>query len=113
MGKRAAALLSAMVAVALFRVLIGLGLACVAWPAVIATALGSSLWSVASQALWEHGPAALLLTLTMLLLKPGPLAPGRMFLGGLAAGLLVVVRSIDVVFALVVLAWVARAHPRS
>jgi len=35
-----------------------------------------------------------------------------MFLGGLAAALLVVVRSIDVVFALFVLAWVAWTHPR-
>jgi len=45
-----------MVAVALFRMFVGLGLARVALPAVIATAVGSSLWSVAGQALWAHGP---------------------------------------------------------
>src|SRR5262245_20821649 len=28
-----------------------------AWPAVILYAAGTSLWSVASQALWPHGPA--------------------------------------------------------
>jgi hypothetical protein len=35
-----------------------------------------------------------------------------MFLAGLAAAMLVVARSIDLIFALVVLAWVARSHPR-
>jgi hypothetical protein len=112
MAKRAAAILAAMVAVALHRLLVGLGLARVAIPAVIATALGSGLWSVASQALWQHGPAALCLTLTMLLLLPSSVSRGRMLLAGFSTAMLVVVRSIDLVFALVVLAWVVRTHPR-
>jgi hypothetical protein len=112
MGKRAAAVLTALVAVALHHLLRGLGLGRVAVPVVLATALGSGLWSIAGQALWQHGPAALALTLTMLLLLPRVISRGRMLLAGLAAAWLVVARPIDLIFALVVLAWVARTHPR-
>jgi hypothetical protein len=112
MGKRAAAVLSALVVIALHRLLVGLGLGRVALPAVLATALGSTLWSVASQALWQHGPAALFLTLTMLLLHPPSVSSGRMMMGGLTTALLVVVRATDLIFALFVLAWVARVHWR-
>lgn len=112
MAKRAAAILTALVAVALHRLLVGLGLGRVALPAVVATALGSGLWSVAGQALWQHGPAALALTLTLLLLHPHGASRGRIFLGGVAAAMLVMARSIDLIFALVVLAWVARSHSR-
>jgi hypothetical protein len=112
MGKRAAAVLTALTALALHRFLVGLGLGRVALIAVIATALGSSLWSVASQALWQHGPAALSLTMTMLLLHPRSVSRGRMLLSGLATAMLVLARPLDLLFALVVLAWVAWAHPR-
>jgi hypothetical protein len=112
MGKRSAAVLAALVAVALHRLLVELGLGRVAVPAVIATALGSGLWSVASQALWQHGPAALALTLILLLLHRGLVSRGRMFLAGLATAMLVVVRPLDLILALFVLAWVARTHPR-
>jgi hypothetical protein len=112
MAKRAAAILAALVAVALHRLLVGLGLARVATVAVLATALGSDLWSVASQSLWQHGPAALFLTLTMLLLLPASVSRGRMLLAGLSTAMLVAVRSIDLIFAIFVLAWVARIHPR-
>jgi hypothetical protein len=112
MGKCAAAVLSALVAVALHRLLLGMGLSRVASPTVLATSLGSTLWSVASQALWQHGPAALFLTLTMLLLRLPPISRRRLMTGGLTTALLVVVRAIDVIFALVVLAWVARVYWR-
>ena len=112
MGKRAAAVLSALVAVALHRLLVGLGLGRVAIPSVLATALGSSLWSVASQAQWQHGSAALFLTLTMLLFHSPSVSRGRMMMGGLTTALLVAARSIDLIFALFVLAWVARTHGR-
>ena len=98
--------------IALHRLLVGLGLCRMAFPAVIATALGSSLWSVASQALWQHGPAALALTLTMLLLHPRSVSRGRMVLAGLATAMLVVARPLDLIFALFVFVWVAWTHPR-
>jgi hypothetical protein len=112
MAKRAAAILAALVAVALHRLLVGLGLARVTLASVVAIALGSDLWSVASQSLWQHGPAALFLTVTMLLLQPSSGSRGRMLLAGLSTAMLVASRFIDLVFALFVLAWVARTHPR-
>ena len=112
MAKRAAAVLTALVAVALHRLLVGLGLGRIAVVATLATALGSDLWSVAGQSLWQHGPAALFLTVTTLLLLPASVSRVRMLLAGLAAAMVVVVRSIDLVFAVFILAWVAYAHRR-
>jgi hypothetical protein len=112
MGKRTAALLTALAAVALHRLLIALGLTRAAAAATLATALGSGLWSVGSQALWPHGPAALFLTLLMLALSREPVSRTWLVLGGLAAAMLVVVRSIDLIFALVALAWVIGTQPR-
>ena len=57
----------------------------VAWPATILFALGSSLCSVASQALWMHGPAAfwLCMALYILIVKKGE---SGAFLWSVAAG---------------------------
>ena len=113
MAKRAAAVLAALVAVALHRLLVGSGLMRVASVAVIAAALGSDLFSVAGQSLWQHGPAALFLTLTMLVLLPPSASRGRLLLAGVTTAMVVAMRSVDLIFAIVVLAWVARAYPRS
>jgi hypothetical protein len=111
MAKRTAAVLAALAAVALHRLLVGLGLGRVASVSVIATALGSDLWSVGSQSLWQHGPAALFLTVTMLVLLPPSVSRGRLLLAGVTTAMIVAMRSIDLVFAIFVLAWVARAYP--
>jgi hypothetical protein len=55
-----------------------------AWPATVLLALGTSLWSVASQALWMHGPATFWVCCAMALLAPE--AGGRGGRRGLAAG---------------------------
>jgi hypothetical protein len=112
MAKRAAALIVALTAVVLHRLLKGMGLGRVATPATLAAALGSSLWTVASQALWQHGPAALALTSAVWLLLPENPSRVRFALAGVAAAALVAFRLLDVVFALVIVAWVARIHPR-
>jgi hypothetical protein len=112
MGKRAAAIIAALVAVFLHRLLVGLGLVAVAVPAVLACALGSNMWSVAGQALWQHGPAALWLTLSLVVLQPAAISRSRILAAGLAAAALVAVRPLDLVFALAVLAWVAWHHTR-
>ena len=111
MGKHAAAVFAALAAVAIYRLLRRMGLGRVALPATLAAALGTDLWTVGSQALWQHAPAALLLTGTMLLLLPERPSRLRLGLAGLATALLVACRAIDVVFALVVLGWVAATHP--
>jgi hypothetical protein len=112
MAKRAAAALAAILVVALYRLLIRLGLKQVATLAVVATAFGSSLYSVASQALWQHGPAALALVCSMLLLSPRVPSGPRMLAAGLSTALIVVARPLDLGFALVALVWVAWNHPR-
>jgi hypothetical protein len=112
MFKLASALIAAMVAVVLHRVLRVMGLRRVATPATLGAALGSDLWVVASQAPWQHGPAALALITAVWMLLPRDPSRTRLALGGVATAALVACRLIDVVFALAIFGWVARAHPR-
>jgi hypothetical protein len=112
MSKSTAAAIAALVGVTLLYLLRALGLGRVALPAVLAAALGSDLWAVASQSMWQHGPAALALSLSMLLLATRNPSRLRLCLAGLAAAALVCFRSIDIVFAGTILLWVAWRHPR-
>jgi hypothetical protein len=112
MGKRAAAILAALLGMALHRLLLTMGLRRAAWPSVVAATLGSDLWAVGSQALWQHGPAALGLVLAMLALLPPELTRRRAFGAGAATALMVSCRAMDLVFAVVILTWMARCHPR-
>ena len=59
MAKRSMAVIVALTGVMLHRLLLSLGLRRAALPAVLAACLGSDLWTVGSQAAWQHGPAAL------------------------------------------------------
>jgi hypothetical protein len=111
-AKRSMAVLTAVTAVVLHRFLIGLGLGRVAMPAVLAASLGSDLWVVGSQALWQHGPAALALICALALLHPGPASRPRLVLAGLATSFLFASRLIDVVFAAVIVGWLVRTQPR-
>src|SRR5207245_3237724 len=58
MGRRSMALLTALTAVILHRFLLGLSLGRAAFLSALAAGLGSNLWCVGSQAVWQHGPAA-------------------------------------------------------
>jgi hypothetical protein len=112
MAKNSSAIIAALAALALYHVLYRLGLRRVALPTVLAAALGSDLWVVASQAAWQHGPAALSLTVLIGLLLARPVTRGRLFLGGLAAACLVAMRPIDVVFSAIAGLWLLRDQPR-
>ncbi len=106
MAKHASAIIAAMAGVVLYRLLGRIGLGRVALPATLAAALGSNLWTIASQSLWQHGPAALALTTALLLLAvPNP-SRLRFLLAGLAAGALVAFRALDIVFAAIITLWV-------
>ncbi len=111
--KRSAAAIATLAALALLAVLRKLGLGRVAWLAATAAALGSALWSTASQTLWQHGPAALMLTTLILLLWPEHPSRWRFFAAGVTAALLVCCRPIDLAFAVVTTVWVAIRHPRA
>lgn len=67
-GKVAGALLTALAAVAIVRLLRAIELDRMAVVTGLFVALGSDLWTVASQSLWQHGPAALLLAVALGLL---------------------------------------------
>lgn len=113
MGKISAAVIVALTGVAMFHLLAGLELGLrAATMGTLAAMLGSDLWSVASQALWQHGPAALFLTLTLLLLRPREPGPGRILLAGLTAGMLVACRSIDAIFPMMLVIGLAWERPR-
>jgi hypothetical protein len=112
MSKRTAAILAGLLAIALHRLIRQVGLGRVAAPTVVAAMLGSDLWTVAGQSLWQHGPAALALTLSALLLcTPSP-GRARFFLAGVTTAVMAAVRSLDLIFAVVILAWVAWNHSR-
>ena len=114
MCRLGATVLVVLSALALHRILwdLGLGASRVAVPAVLAAALGSDLWVIASQSIWQHGPAALMLTLTVWLLLPAGPSRLRLFLAGVTSALMVACRATDLVFALAALAVVAGSKPR-
>jgi hypothetical protein len=106
MGKQAAAAIVALTVVALWYLLCNLGVRAMALPTVLTVGLGSDLWVVGSQSLWQHGPAALCLTAAMLMLSAGEVTRGRLVLAGLATALLVACRSTNVFFAAALLGYV-------
>ena len=112
MGHRSMAVLMSLTAVILYRFLIRIGLGRVALAATLAAALGSNLWSIGSQAMWQHGPAAFALIAAISLLHPTPVSRWRLVLAGLAAAILFSCRLIDGLFAVVMILWLARFQPR-
>jgi hypothetical protein len=115
MAKNASALIVSVLGVCLYQYLRRTGLGWTALPATLTAALGSDLWVVASQAPWQHGPAGLSLVLTLLALgtkAPNKLGGPRLLIGGLTTALMVAFRPVDLVLAVIVLAWVAW-HVRS
>ena len=112
MAKDAAALIVALTVALLHRLLLQLGLARFALPVCIVAGLGSSLWMVASQAAWQHGPAALALVGALLALTTENVTRGRLLVAGFWAALLVTIRPIDLPFSIAIALWVLRHHPR-
>ncbi len=111
MGRRSMALLMALTAVILHRFLLGLGLGRAALLSALAAGLGSNLWCVGSQTVWQHGPAAFALTTAIVLLHSKPVSRWRLVLAGLATAFLFASRLIDSLFAAVIVLWVARSQP--
>ena len=80
---------------------------------MLAAFLGSDLWTHASQAAWQHGPAALALIAAMAILHPDRVPRWRLFMAGMFATLLFTSRLMDSLFVVVIVAWIARTQPRS
>jgi hypothetical protein len=113
MSKLASGLIGVLTAVAVHRLLRRLGIGPMAVPATLAAAFGSDLWLVGSQAPWEHGSAALALTLALICLTPRQPSRLRLLLGGLATAVMVCCRPVDLVFAVAILLRVAVERPRA
>jgi hypothetical protein len=113
MAKLAAAAIAALTGVVMLATLRRLGVGGFALPAATIGALGTDLWVVASQALWQHGPAALALAAAIaLLVAPAP-GRARLVAAGVAIAVLVCVRPQNAVFAAPLVAWMLWQDRRS
>jgi len=111
-AKSSAALVAALTALFLHRLLLHLALGEVAVATTLATALGSDLWVVASQSPWQHGSAAFFLVLSLLLLVPAQAKRWRLVAGGLALAASVGARPTSVLFAAPLVLWALRSLGR-
>ena len=109
LGKNAAAVLAALTGVGLLVVLQRLGYEHDVFTTVAAAMLGSEMWTVASQSLWQHGPSAFALTVALALVLGGN-GPLRLLAGGLAAGFVFACRIPSAIFVLPLVAWIAVQH---
>jgi hypothetical protein len=109
-GRLSAIVLVVAACLALFALLKRIVRPGIALAVTLIVALGSEYWAVASQALWQHGPAALMLTLAMLALLPPEVTRLRALLGGLATALMVACRITDIVPALAILGFMVARH---
>ncbi len=105
MEKIAASIITALSVLFLFWTLRRLTTERAALGLALLYAFGTTTWVISSQALWQHGPAELLLAVSLyLLLDPEPQG-GRAFLLGATAGLLTANRPQDLFFSLAI-AWI-------
>jgi hypothetical protein len=113
MEKLAASILSAASVVVIYSVLLRVASAGLALALTLAYAFGTPMWVTSSQALWQHGPATLLVALALLLLLEEYPSRSTLALLGLCAGLVTANRPMDVFFSIAV-AWIVfRRHGRS
>ncbi|MDJ0865448.1 MAG: hypothetical protein QNK03_05005 [Myxococcota bacterium] len=103
-GKNCAAALVALFGVALLLLLTRLGYERERRAALVAGALGTGMWAVASQSLWQHGPAALALTVGILA-AAGPPNRKRALLVGLASGIVFACRIVSCVYVAPLVVW--------
>src|SRR5262245_9070755 len=110
--KLSAAAITALSVVALFLALIQI--VDLGWALVLATiyALGTSSWSISSQALWQHGPSQLFIALVVLCLVRGMRDQRWLPYAGFCASAAAVIRSTDVLIAAPVVAWILLKSPR-
>jgi hypothetical protein len=112
MAKRSMAVIVALTGIMLYRLLVVLGLCRVALPVVLATCLGSDLWTIGSQAAWQHGPAAFFLIAVISLLLPQPMKRHRLVLAGAATAGLFSCRLMDLVFVGAIGVWLMWTNRR-
>lgn len=112
MGKNAAAALAALFGVTCFAMLGRLGYGRERWIALVAAALGSEMWVVGSQSLWQHTPSALALAVGILAMMGAP-SPRRSIVAGAATGAVFACRIASSIYALPLAALVLLRRPRA
>jgi hypothetical protein len=110
MEKLAASAVAAGSAAILFLLFLRLTRPRLALVLTAAYAIGTSTWTISSQALWQHGMGELLLAACLLLLARDRGSPGDLAFFGLVAGLLAANRPTDVLFFLPIAFLVLRRH---
>lgn len=111
-AKISASIITALSVVFLFLALCEL--VSIGWATVIALiyAVGTSAFSVSSQALYEHGPSTLFLTLGLLFLVKGLKNESRLPFAGLCFSVAVLMRYTDALIALVIAFYIIHKHRR-
>jgi hypothetical protein len=107
LGKNVAALFAALAAVVLFVVLGRSFSNDVVWPTILAAALGSEMWVVASQTLWPHGPSALALAVAIALALEPDAGPRRLVAAGVMGGIVAACRLPSAIYVVPLVAWLA------
>jgi hypothetical protein len=103
LAKLTASLIAALSVSLVYLAATRLGPNAVAVAVALIYALGTSIWSVASQGLWGHGPAALFLAASLACLLHADERPWLLDAAGLATGLMLASRLITVFMAAVLL----------
>lgn len=109
-AKNVAAALAVLTGVVTFVLLGRLGHERERWLALVGAALGSEMWVVGSQALWQHGPSALALAVAILAAAGDPTPRGAL-VAGLASGVVFACRIVSGVYVLPLAAWMALRRP--
>jgi hypothetical protein len=104
--KLSATLITALSAILLLFTLRRLTSEKIAWSIALVYALGTSSFSSSSQALWQHGPSQLFLTLTIYWLVRGIDTPRFSAYAGLALGIASICRPSNVLMAIPIAAYV-------
>lgn len=104
--KRAAMLITAVSVVVLFLALRRVTRLETAWFIAVIYAFGTSSFSISSQALWQHGPVQLFLSLTIFCLVKGLKTPRFSAYSGFALGCMVISRPLNLIVALPIVAYI-------
>src|SRR5262249_29151485 len=111
LAKLTASLIAALSVALVYLAATRLGPDAVAVAVALVYALGTSAWSVASQGLWGHSPAALFLAASLACLLHADERPWLLDAAGLATGLMLASRLITIFVAAALLGW-ALGHDR-
>jgi hypothetical protein len=108
--KRAAVLITALSVIILLLALRRMTRPRVAWVIAIIYAFGTSSFSISSQAMWQHGPSQLFLSLTLYCLVRGIETPAFIALAGLPLGFAFICRPLNLVMTLPIALYVLHKH---